>query len=92
MRFILAKTDENQQFHVTSYGSSQLVNAEKNYSPFLLERQAAVEGMKHYDNNLQGRKFVLYTDHKPLEKLGHLHTKTLNRLQLAMLDYNLPFN
>ena len=50
--------------------------------------QAAVEGMKHYDNNLRGRKFVLYTDHKPLEKLGHLHTKTLNRLQIAMLDYD----
>ena len=50
--------------------------------------QAAVEGMKHYDNNLRGRKFVLYTDHKPLEKLGHLHTKSLNRLQQAMLDYD----
>ena len=49
---------------------------------------AAVEGMKHYDNNLRGRKFILYTDHKPLEKLGHFHTKTLNRLQLAMLDYD----
>ena len=49
---------------------------------------AAVEGMKHYDNNLCDRKFVLYTDHKPLEKLGHLHTKMLNRLQLAMLDFD----
>ena len=31
---------------------------------------------------------MLYTDHKLLEKLGHLHTKTLNLLQAAMLDYD----
>ena len=86
--FILAQTDENQKFHVISYGSRQLVDAEKKYSPYLLEMQAAVEGMKHYDNNLRWCKFVLYTDHRPLEKLGHLHTKLLNRLQQAMLDYD----
>ena len=85
---ILAQNNDQNNFHVISYGSQQLTNAEKNYSPFLLEMQAAVEGMKHCDNYLRGRKFVLYTDHKPLKKLGHLHTKTLNRLQLAMLDYN----
>jgi hypothetical protein len=28
----------------------------------------------------------LFTDHKPLEKLGHLHTKTLNGLQTALLE------
>ena len=78
MGFILAQMDEQQNFHVISYGSRELVDAENNYSPFLLEMQAAVEVMKHYDNNLRGRKFVLYTDHKPLKKLSHLHTKTLN--------------
>ena len=58
MGFILAQTDEQNKFHVISYGSRQLTDAEKNYSPFLLEMQAAVEGMKHYDNYLRGRKFV----------------------------------
>jgi hypothetical protein len=33
-----------------------------------------------------GRRFILYKDHKPLETLGTLHTKTMNRLQLAMMD------
>ena len=47
MGFILAQTDEHQNFHVISYGSRQLVDAEKNYSSFLLEMQAAVKGMKH---------------------------------------------
>ena len=80
--------DKQNNFHIISYGSRQLVDAEKSYFPFLLEMQAAVEGMKHYDNYLRGRKFILYTYHKPLEKLGHLHTKTLNCLKLAMLDYD----
>jgi hypothetical protein len=49
---------------------------------------AAVWGMEFYDEYLRGKHFTLYTDHKPLEKLGHLHKKTLNRLQMAMLEYD----
>ena len=63
-------------------------NTKKNYSPYLLEMAAAVWGMDFYNEYLRGKQFILYTDHKPLEKLGHLHTKTLNRLQLAMLEYD----
>jgi len=44
--------------------------------------------MEYFDNYLRGKPFTLYTDHKPLEKLSHLHTKTLNRLQENMLTYN----
>ncbi len=35
-----------------------------------------------------GCAFSLYTDHKPLEKLGHLHSKTLKRLQTALLEHD----
>ena len=31
---------------------------------------------------------MLYTDHQPLEKLGKVHTKTLNCLQEAMGRYD----
>ena len=31
---------------------------------------------------------MLFTDHQPLEKLGKVHTKTLNRLQEAMLTFD----
>jgi len=65
-----------------------LVTHEKNYTPFLLEMQAAVWAMDHFDTFLKGRHFILYTDHKPLEKLGKVHTKTLNRLQEMMLQYD----
>ena len=88
MGAILTQVDKNGQFHVISYGSRQLVKHEKNYSPYLVEMAAAVWGMEFYNEYLKGKHFVLYTDHQPLERLSHLHTKTLNRLQLAMLEYD----
>lgn len=86
---ILAQIDKNKNFQVISYGSRQLVKHEKNYLPFLLEMAAAVWGMEFYDKYLRGKHFILYTDHKPLEKLGHLHKKMLSWLQMAMLEHNL---
>jgi hypothetical protein len=44
--------------------------------------------MDIFNEYLKGKKFILYTDHKPLEKMGHLHTKTMNRLQEALLEHD----
>jgi hypothetical protein len=49
---------------------------------------AAVWAMEYFQEHLRGRRFILYTDHKPLEILGTLHMKTMNRLQLAMMDFD----
>jgi hypothetical protein len=65
----------------------QLKDHEKNYSPFLLEAAAAVWGMDFFNEYLKGKRFILYPEHKPLEKLGHLHSKMLNRLQTALLEH-----
>jgi len=61
---------------------------EKNYSPFLLEAVSAVWGKDFVNEYLQGKQFILYMDHKPLEKLVHLYSKTLNRLKTALLEHN----
>jgi hypothetical protein len=45
-------------------------------------------GMEYFDNYLRGKPFTLYTDHKPLEKLSHLHTKTMNRLHKNLFTYD----
>ena len=50
--------------------------------------QAAIWAMEHFDTHLRGRHFTLFTDHRPLEKLEKVHTKTLNRLQEAMLTFD----
>ena len=85
---ILTQVDEHKQHCVIGYASRKLAVHEKNYTPFLLEMQAAIFGMEHFGNHLKGRHFTLFTDHKPLEKLGKVHTKTLNRLQEIMNVYD----
>jgi hypothetical protein len=50
-----------------------------------LEAAAAIWGMDFINEYLKGKRF---TDHKPTEKLGHLHSKTLNRLQTALLEHD----
>jgi hypothetical protein len=44
--------------------------------------------MDIFNKYLTGKKFILFTDHKPLEKMGHLHTKTMNRVQAALLEHD----
>ena len=85
---ILTQVDEKGEHHVIAYASRSLASAEKNYTPFLLEMQASLWGMKHFEAYLRGRHFTLFTDHRPLEKLGAVHNKTLNRLQEAMLEFD----
>ena len=85
---ILTQVDDKNQYHVIAYGSRQLRDHEKNYSPYLAEMAAANWGMEYFDNYLRGKRFTLYTDHKPLEKLTHLHNKTFNRLQENTLNYD----
>ncbi len=44
--------------------------------------------MDVFNEYLRDKQFIFYTDHKPLQKLGHLHNKTLNQLQSALLEHN----
>jgi hypothetical protein len=87
LRAILTQVDKDGKFYAISFASRQLKDHKKNYSPFLLEAAAAVWGMDHFNEYLKGKKFILYMDHKPLEKLGHLHSKTMNRFQTAQLEH-----
>jgi RNase H-like domain found in reverse transcriptase len=85
---ILTQIDKDGNHFAISFASRQLKDHEKNYSPFLLEAAAAVRGMDIFNEYLRGKRFILFTDHKPLEKFGHLHTKTMNRLQATLLEHD----
>jgi len=85
---ILGQNDDQGQLKVVAYASRSLKDHERNYTPYLAEMNAAAWAIDHFDVYLRGRKFVLYTDHKPLETLKTIHQKTLNRLQERMGMYN----
>jgi hypothetical protein len=56
----------------------KLKEHKKNYSLFLLEAATAVWDKDNFNEHRMGKKLILYADHKPLEQLGHLHSKTFN--------------
>ncbi len=84
---ILKQVDKNGNHYAISLASRQLKDHEKNNSPFLLGAATAVWGMELFNEYLRGKQFILFTDDKQLEKLCYLHTKTLNRLQTALLEH-----
>jgi hypothetical protein len=88
LRAILTQVDQHRKFYALSFASRQLKDHEKNYSPFLLDASLTIWGMDHFNEYLKGKKFILYMDHKPLEKLGHLHSQTMNRFQMALLEHD----
>ena len=77
---ILCQTDEKGKNRVIAYASRQLIKHEKNYTPFLVEMQAIVWAMDHFDTYLRGRRFTVFSDHKPLETHSKRHDKTLSRI------------
>ena len=85
---VLCQHDENGYPRPVAYASRTLKDNEKSYSAFLLEMSAIVFAITHWHTYLYGRFFRVFCDHKPIEKLGLVHKRTINRLQELMLDYN----
>jgi hypothetical protein len=85
---ILTQVNLDGQHCFIAYASRKLQKHECNYMPFWLQMQAPIWGMDHFGTYLWGRKFTLITDHWPLEKLGKVHTKTLNGLQEVMNTFD----
>jgi hypothetical protein len=72
---------------IIACASRTLHDHERNYSAFLLEMAAAVFGIEAFHVYLYDTPFTLLMDHKPLEPLGTVHKRTLNRLQQLMNTY-----
>ena len=64
---VLTQLWPDGQERVIAYASRSLQDFEKNYTAYLLELAAAAWAIDHFHVYLAGRKFELYTDHRPLE-------------------------
>ncbi len=72
---ILTQAGEPGKKRVIAYTSRALVNHEKYYTPFLLKILPDTRAMDYFDTYLKGRKFKLFNDHKPLQKLSTGQTR-----------------
>ena len=76
MGAVLSQIQDGHE-RVIAYASRGLKPNEKNYSAYLLELAAAAWAIDNFAVYLRGRRFTLFSDHKPLEMLSTVHTKTL---------------
>ena len=80
---------QDKKERVIGYASRQLKEHELNYSAYLLELSAILFGIRHFHHYLYGGpQFTVFTDHKPLETLNKVHTKTRKRLEDELVEYN----
>ncbi|XP_063915497.1 uncharacterized protein K02A2.6-like [Zophobas morio] len=91
---------ENGDRRPIAFASRSLNSAEKNYSQIDKEALAIIFGVKRFNDYLFGRKFFLYSDHKPLLAIfgenKQIPQLTASRLQrwaiiLASFDYELKY-
>ena len=62
----LSQKDDNGDERPVFYGSRHLEKSERSYSATARETLAAVFGCEYFKQYLQGRKFILRSDHNPL--------------------------
>jgi len=62
---VLHQTDNTTSYPIEFF-SRKFSNAESKYSAFDRELLAIFLSVKHFRNFLEGRKFTIFTDHKPL--------------------------
>ena len=70
---VLAHKMEDGSERPIAYASRTLSSAEKNYSQLEKEGLAVIFAVRKFHQYLYGRKFVIYSDHKPLKYLFSVH-------------------
>jgi len=58
--------EEKRELQPLAFMSKKLSTAQTKYSPYDSELLAIYTAIKHFRHFLEGRNFIIYTDHKPL--------------------------
>lgn len=92
----LMQRDEEGKAYAVAYYSRKFRAAESNYPPIDQEALAVVEGVRVFDPYVYGRKFKIYTDHRPLTYIFSRKTKSprMSRFshELSFYNYQLIYN
>ena len=78
---ILSQKQKNGQFKPISYSSRALTDVESRYSQTEKEALAITWAFQHYHYYICDRHVIVYTDHKPLERLLTTSSTTPPRIQ-----------
>lgn len=73
---------------ILGFANRTLADSEKNYSAFLIENAASVFGIEQFSKYLLGRRFTLWTDHKPMSNLNGSQKRTHERLREILATYS----
>ena len=82
---------QQQQLQPIAYFLRQLKPAEQHYSTFGHELLAMYLAVKHFQHSLEGRQFVIYTDHPSLTFALHSKPDKYSHCETHQLDFFLPF-
>ena len=88
---ILTQTHKDGTTHNISYASRSLTDTERRYSQTETEALAVVWVCDKFHLYLVGKRFLLYTDHKPLEMIYNPKSKPPPRIErwlLGMQQYH----
>jgi hypothetical protein len=82
---VIQQRCRGQAWRPLGFFSAQLNKAEVNYSAFDRELLAVVAAICHFRYMLEGRSFVVFTDHKPLVAALHRRSDPISARQLSFI-------
>lgn len=83
---------ENNNWRPLSFFSKRLTQAEQKYSTYDRELLAIYSSIKHFQNLLEARNFIIFTDHKPLVFAFQQSNEKATPRQLRHLDFISQFS
>jgi len=91
----LMQSDDEGRLQPVAYFSRKLRDAETRYPAIDCEALAVVEGVRAFDCYVYGRRFYIYTDHRPLTYVFSRKTKSLRMTrwshELSFYNYILKY-